>query len=205
MIYPVPTGFYVNQIQARSAQLNWNSVSGPGYIVSFGLATQNPNSWAQFMVCNGTPMAPASYMVAMNLQPNSLYRARIRTNCTNCTSAIQVTDRRSNWSNTIEWRTPNAREELSAGDFNQAVTLNVYPNPNKGQFELSASFGDNEESGEVEIMDLTGKVLYRKVFFFDESNTTFPIDLSDASSGIYLLRYQSQTSGTVRRFKVIIE
>jgi len=66
----------------------------------------------------------------------------------------------------------------------------LYPNPNKGQFQVSAEWAHNE-SGKVWVSDLTGKVIVQETF---TNQTSFhkPFNISHLSAGYYFLTLQTQ-------------
>jgi|GEM_PF-4249785 len=198
---PAPTNFYVNQIQARSARLNWNSVSGPGYIIAHGLSNLNPNNFTQQVTCNADPLTPQTTFMLTGLQPNSTYRARVRTNCSNCITALNITDRRSDWSNMIEWRTPaTAEEDITVHVLSSYFSL--YPNPNKGQFQFDYQT-EEIQSGMIRITDLAGKIIWQQEETFVPNAEPLAIDLGNASAGIYILQWQC--GSTIQQAKIIIE
>ncbi|HMI06672.1 MAG TPA: T9SS type A sorting domain-containing protein, partial [Flavobacterium sp.] len=74
--------------------------------------------------------------------------------------------------------------------------IKVYPNPNKGQFQLYLP--NNGQDANIEIFDLSGKlILSRKI------STNDTIDLGDAAKGVYLARIKSGT--TVSNKKIVVE
>ena len=61
--------------------------------------------------------------------------------------------------------------------------INIYPNPNEGDFTIS--FDDHRFSGTIEVSDLVGRTVFRKTVFNEtELNVQF-----DAESGPYLLKF----------------
>ncbi|MEZ4774923.1 MAG: PKD domain-containing protein [Bacteroidia bacterium] len=66
------------------------------------------------------------------------------------------------------------------------LKLNVYPNPNGGQFTVDISL-ENSENTELEILDLSGRILYQKslgyVYTHNEN-----VNLAKAAKGLYLLK-----------------
>lgn len=179
--WPMPGGFYYDQLTARSVRLNWNSVAGPGYIVAWGLAYINPNNWPQDVVCNAVPLTNQSSYVITGLTPGTTYRARIRTNCSNCTTALQSTDRRSAWTQIIEFTTPISKEDKL---IIQESPLRLYPNPNSGQFQVE---GLMQGLMHWELLDVQGRSIRKGYFLVEDSGIqTFNFD-AILSEGMYLL------------------
>ncbi|WP_296151244.1 choice-of-anchor D domain-containing protein [uncultured Flavobacterium sp.] len=74
--------------------------------------------------------------------------------------------------------------------------VKLYPNPNKGQFQIQ--FGNSEANADVVVYDMTGKKVFGKKVADSEM-----IDLGNVQRGIYLV---SITSGsTVSNKKIVVE
>jgi hypothetical protein len=71
----------------------------------------------------------------------------------------------------------------------------LYPNPSNGIFNLVS--GANEIT-EIEIYDLTGKVIWTKKEF-ELSNSDIQINLSSVSQGIYFVKITADNQSTVKR------
>jgi len=190
---PVPGGVFVNQITANSARVNWNMVpDAAGYIVSWGVAGTNSNGWPQAVVCN-----PTTQFTLSGLAASIGYEVRVRTNCTNCTTASQSLDKRSDWSPVAPFTTLSFRE-VSASGAASALAVEVYPNPNRGRFTVRLS-GAESSDALIEVLDASGRrVLSRSV----SSDETL-VELEGVSSGLYLLRVRS--GGSERTAKLIVE
>lgn len=68
-------------------------------------------------------------------------------------------------------------------DIKSSKSIIIFPNPTTGAFTIK--FGSEAESGnEVEIADITGKIVYRNANLGQQAN----IDLSGNASGVYFIR-----------------
>lgn len=192
---PVPGGVYVDQITATTAVVNWNLVQGAaGYIIAYGPLSQNPNSWTQEVVCN-----PQNSFLMFNLQRNTNYGVRIRTNCSNCTTALNNNDRRSVWTISINFATPSARDY---DEINTTSDVVVYPNPNKGNFNVNFSSNVSEDVT-IQIIDVTGKEVLSRVTVSEIGENSIPVELNGYSSGVYMLNV---VVGSERKtIKMIVE
>ncbi|MCX8147745.1 GEVED domain-containing protein [Thermaurantimonas aggregans] len=94
---------------------------------------------------------------------------------------------------TLEFKVSTAEHLL--GSF-----LKVYPNPNTGVFEVT--FSDDVASLPIEVVDLTGKVIYRTEWRSAGGTFRETIKLEDVAAGTYLLRVHS-SAGIINR-KVVI-
>lgn len=73
---------------------------------------------------------------------------------------------------------------------NSAITFGIYPNPTTGILNLSRS--SNNQSVQVVIFDLSGKLVLQKNFL---SGTTLPIDVRHLSNGSYIIQARELLSG----------
>jgi hypothetical protein len=194
---PVPGGFFVDQITNTSFRANWNIVPlSAGTIIAYGPTSQNPNSWTQLIVCN-----PTNSLVISGLTPNTSYGVRIRTNCSNCITALNNNDRRSAFSSIINFNTPGTRdvamEQTVAGS-----DVVIYPNPNNGFFNVSFD-ATTAENLQLVLTDVTGRVLFTRNYTATVGNNEIPFELSGYASGVYMLRVQRGNS--VQTTKIVVE
>jgi hypothetical protein len=123
---------------------------------------------------------------------------RIRTNCSNCITALNNTDRRSNFSFIANFNTPATR--LTEVVDNEA--LSVYPNPNKGQFSLKMN-AHEAQNATIELMDVNGKTVWNITVNLESGSNEIPITDKNITEGIYLLRV---TIGeTYKTLKIMVE
>lgn len=178
---PVPSGVYIDQISANYAMVHWNSVlNTPGYIVAYGLRRLNPNTWSQYVICS-----PDTFFLLQNLSPIEIYGVRVRTNCTNCTTALKATDLRSNWCEINHFQTLTSKTQSENLSLNS--NFSIYPNPNSGKFELRFT-EMNISDLQLQLFDMTGKVILPKRIIDNEKEQFIEIDLGEISGGVYLLK-----------------
>jgi hypothetical protein len=197
---PIPTGLYLSGISSTSARVHWRRVfDGPGYILSFGPSAISPLSWTQINICN-----PDTFYQLNGLLPNIEYRVRIRTNCSNCTSALQINDRRSDWSRVEAFNTLPLRQSVEATG-SESFAMQLYPNPNKGQFKLRILNEHNvisPETGKISLFDINGALVWSDAaerFVNGQCDVQLHENLSP---GLYLLTFEH--TAIVQRFKLIL-
>ena len=193
---PVPGGLFIAQLTISSAEANWSPIpDAAGYIISYGLLSNPPSSWPQFTVCN-----PDTNFLMTGLTPGSDYGVRIRTNCDNCTTALDPTNKRSQYSVVVEFQTNSIR---SAQDGDESLNgLAVYPNPNRGAFTVRFSASERAEAT-LRMTDVTGREVMRRAVVAETGENQLPVELNGFASGVYLLEF---TLGDRKQVvKVVIE
>lgn len=195
---PPPGGLYIDQITPYSAVLRWTPIRNlrpwQGYVLSIGRKEVNPNNWPQFVVCS-----PDSAYVFSGLSPSSAYGARIRTNCSNCTTALQSKDRRSEWSRTLDFNTLAFRAE-DVESKPQSSGLTLYPNPARQGFYLN--WPDAAGEAEVQIFDVAGRSLWRRNVSWQESLFVEPVGLA---AGSYLVFVRLKDGRNARARLMLVE
>ena len=86
---------------------------------------------------------------------------------------------------------------LSTETFN-SETFKVYPNPSTGIFNLKT---DSVQQLSISVIDITGKEIFNQQNVNIQDNN-YKIDLSDYSSGIYVLSIKTSTSTTIKKLIV---
>jgi hypothetical protein len=83
--------------------------------------------------------------------------------------------------------------EVKAGQFypiKNKTILNLYPNPNDGNFTVAFSSSAPEGLGVIDIVSAEGKSITRKIV--GNENTTMTFNLSYIKSGLYILIYKNK-------------
>ena len=196
---PVPGGFFVSNVTPNTAEARWNRVNGAiGYIISWGLISQNPVNWQQVIVCD-----PVSSYLITGLTPNTNYGVRIRTNCTNCTTALNSNDRRSAWSITLSYQTLSTKDGAENVVGNASLSaLEVYPNPNKGQFTVRYE-ATSVEAVRMVMIDALGREVFRNQTVTTEGMNEWNVEPQGLTAGVYMLRMLF--GDTERIVKVVVE
>ncbi|MCB9232516.1 MAG: T9SS type A sorting domain-containing protein [Bacteroidia bacterium] len=81
------------------------------------------------------------------------------------------------------------------------MVLQIYPNPNHGQFTLEAS--SNAERYELQIQNLQGQEVFRQTVQNGSGYVKTDLNLQGVSQGVYLLRISTEKATVTR--KIIIE
>ena len=67
--------------------------------------------------------------------------------------------------------------------------MNLYPNPNDGNFTVAFSSSAPEGQGVIDIVSAEGKSITREII--GNENTTMTFNLSYIKSGLYILIYKN--------------
>ncbi|MGY6561301.1 MAG: S8/S53 family peptidase [Luteibaculaceae bacterium] len=89
-------------------------------------------------------------------------------------------------------------EPLSVNQLSR-IEFNIFPNPASSQLNINLSNPINE-SLQAEIMDITGKVVFREQNFIATGAIQQTLGIQSLSSGIYFLRINSTSEQTVFKF-----
>lgn len=93
---------------------------------------------------------------------------------------------------------PNAYEENLSVDSKAFLKINIYPNPTKGNFEVS--FSDLENEVLISIYDVHGKLISEQNYYTVSGKTQ--LDLIQQPAGLYFIKVQANgKSGTYKVFK----
>ena len=95
----------------------------------------------------------------------------------------------------------SCRESNSSTD-DGSFNLTVYPNPTKGKVNVEFT-SDVTVDGLMKIVDLTGHLIITQRIVIQEGFNNFDMDLSDITSGMYLvvLESPSKSSSYLRIYK----
>jgi hypothetical protein len=192
-----PNSILVQNITTLQATVQWQNIpDASGVVVVYGLANQSPNTWREVILCR-----PVNTLVLTPLQPNTKYRVRLRTLCNQCTTQ-QGNSKKSNWSPIVEFTTPGNGNKQASLETANPLTLNLYPNPNKGNFTIAFNSEKTDEL-HLAVFDVTGRLIYENNVPVQSGNNDLPFELKGISSGIYSLRVRLGAES--QQIKLVIE
>ena len=84
---------------------------------------------------------------------------------------------------------------INENDFSKLI--DIYPNPSTGQFSINLDL--NNESYDIKIMDVTGKVIYTKTQLTDSK---LAIDLNTVANGIYFIEIKTLAGQTTKKIRI---
>ena len=89
----------------------------------------------------------------------------------------------------------NVTDPLSINDYN-IIQLDVYPNPASEIVNIKLNILN--EVADLEIYNMLGKVVMKKSYDFNSGN--LPLNISELSSGVYILKVSNSDSSSFKRF-----
>ena len=82
------------------------------------------------------------------------------------------------------------------------ASIEVYPNPNNGQFELNLRGIDNDANFQINVFDLAGKIVYNDQIQSESGVIQRTINLDQVARGIYNLKIFSKEGTATRKLLV---
>ncbi|HHH55393.1 MAG TPA: T9SS type A sorting domain-containing protein [Bacteroidetes bacterium] len=73
---------------------------------------------------------------------------------------------------------------------NTIEKLSIFPNPAMGFVNIVVDLS-NEKTGNIQIRDIKGKILYKTEVSYQRKN--IKLDISEYRSGVYFVKYRSET------------
>jgi len=86
---------------------------------------------------------------------------------------------------------------------NSSADVNVYPNPNNGVFTISVNVLTNENTANVVLTDMTGRVVYKEQMDTHTGTGSLPVNTSNLEKGTYFIQISNSQSSSVK--KVIVQ
>ena len=132
-----------------------------------------------------------------NFQPNTTYNVRV---------AASINGSWGNYGPVCTITTPaTAQPRLFVAESNstaasaaQEPAITLFPNPSKGTFFLLGSW-DANETVNVQLFDLSGKLILEKGLAPAGINATLEVNTSDLPAGMYLIRVASQEHQIIQK------
>ena len=183
-----PGNLNASSVDTTSATLNWDAVSSADhYKVQY---LRVGDAWNTRV---DTLIYLTSSLDISGLLPNENYRWRVRTHC-NATGSYN-----SGW---VAWDTlTTLSNRLIQEEFNFNMSLNVYPNPTRGSFNIS--FISEELSDfEIHISDAVGNLVAHEELRNYIGQYTKSFDLSNNPKGIYMLQIRTREQFISKRIVI---
>lgn len=80
----------------------------------------------------------------------------------------------------------------------EAVSLEVYPNPSYGVFNLNIN-ATSFNNADLRVIDIVGKVIYEQTELNVQGSEVISIDLNEYPSGIYFVQIQNETQSVSKK------
>jgi PKD repeat protein len=94
--------------------------------------------------------------------------------------------------------------DSKGGTTNEFLHMDLYPNPNKGQFTIALNDGLLDRTASIQVFDLTGKLVSGK-FIGESTSGLFHLDIAGYSPGMYLVVCVSEEGQFLKTSRAIIQ
>ncbi len=81
-------------------------------------------------------------------------------------------------------------------------TLNLYPNPNQGLFEINFLKEELTQNVRMNIVDINGRIVYNDELNTTEKSINFKLDMSHLSPGLYIVKISSGDAVYTQRMMI---
>ncbi|MCB2218880.1 MAG: T9SS type A sorting domain-containing protein [Bacteroidetes bacterium] len=93
---------------------------------------------------------------------------------------------------------PGMEKTTGLADQNNSLIRNLYPNP--ATTTLNVELGELSSDGYLEVLNMTGQVVYSLSMQEGNSNSVYTIDLIGFSKGVYLVKLVNNGTAIVKKF-----
>jgi hypothetical protein len=174
-----PGGVFISNVSLTSARINWQPTSqASSYIVEY--REFGDPSFTRINNVMGT-----SYTIT-GLMPGSQYYVRVIARCSNVQNDISSTSVTLLFAASL----PKAGIASEGENFN---TISVYPNPNKGNFNIDFTVVE-AGTAEIQLIDVNGRVVYNTTIDTQIGDNSFPVELTNTLPGMYVLQVKQGNS-----------
>ena len=90
-------------------------------------------------------------------------------------------------------------EPTAVGDLENAISLDVFPNPNHGHFNIKLT--GNHEDGQLILTDMTGRKIYERTI--SKADNLIEINQGNLPQGVFFLSFVTDKHRTIR--KIVVE
>ncbi len=184
----IPTSIDAITPSTTTALVTWTpQVAATGYQLRYRRLSPSPSGWITVTLGNITSFT------LTGLTPDAAYQIQVRGRCANGTYTT--------YSGLTNFFTDPLSRLAGATSSQPSETFNLYPNPNRGQFTVSATL-EYEAEGTITMTDLSGRTVHRQAVSFGKGENVIPVNVSVAS-GMYLV--QIQAGAQTRSVRVSVE
>ncbi len=178
-----PSNISASNITNNSATISWTTGGSDNWDIAYGQAGFDVNTTNPYAV-SGSP----SYNLN-NLTPNTTYDVYVRDVC-------GIGDN-GEWTGPYQFTTTGNPTGIN---YVENVILNVYPNPNNGEFTISANL-NSQEDFTISIISINGQTIYEDSFNA-VSSIQENISLKAFAKGVYYVKLTNDNF--IKQQKIVI-
>ncbi|MDW8335285.1 MAG: fibronectin type III domain-containing protein, partial [Bacteroidia bacterium] len=159
-----------------TAAVTWTAqAAATGYQLRYRRLSPSASGWIT------VTLGPVTSVTLTSLTPNAAYQIQVRGRCANGTYTLYLG--LTNFSTNPLPRLAGPEAE------NLSASFNLYPNPNRGSFSVTALL-DDDAQGEITMTDMAGRVVHRQAVDFGKGENVVPVNVSVAS-GLYTVQIRA--------------
>lgn len=160
-------------------------------------------TWARLYEKGNSALATAPDNTSGFIPTSSQWRTEtISLNSYAGESALKIAiENKSGWGQSIYIDNVNISNSTSVSDADFNSSFSLYPNPNKGEFNIAVNLAKTKEVT-VKVITILGKIISSKTFSSVTSGT-YTMDISHEAKGIYFVEISAGNERTVRKINVM--
>jgi hypothetical protein len=186
----VPGGIYVNRGPGNTALVYWDAVTdGKHYDLEYIVDGR--------VVSRLTNVTSSPQVIT--LAGGNLQQVRLRAYCESPLNPGQIIA--SRLSGPVTFSVANRETFAASAWAAEALKMQVYPNPSRGNITISIE-ATEEGEGKLVITDLTGRRVLERSLEIGVGNVEIPIDLTAQPAGVYIVQIRKGDSARVARLVI---
>lgn len=179
--------------------VSWTPVTGAnGYQVNF--RPVGTLVWAGYAVPNGINIFTQSYFGGGSGSYEVQVVAKGCNNLLGAASSIVIGSTLTSGCRTTASTTNNLIEQTNS--LNDNSSLEVYPNPNEGTFNVSMEITGNDNAVDLQMIDMLGKIVYSSTVTVYNHYINNNLSLDNLAAGIYYLKIVENGNEYMRKVVV---
>ncbi|MBP6334786.1 MAG: T9SS type A sorting domain-containing protein [Bacteroidia bacterium] len=193
-----PSGCASFNISQSSVMVSWNNLpSCDSIIVRYKREGTNTYYYIRL------PYTGNDFVTIPNIIPNAKYSWRVKTSCGSQYSDYSLKKYFTIYASqvSIAYAPEERIERINIDTETNSGELITYPNPVRDIMRLNF-FADNEESAEVMMMDLSGRVVLNRPFAIIEGENTYEVNTIGIPSGVYFASVKTGSMNLIKRIVI---
>jgi hypothetical protein len=90
---------------------------------------------------------------------------------------------------------------VSVNEIEVSQSVEVYPNPNRGQFNIKVTSAETVEMN-IEIFNIAGSLVWKQENVTIHGTQILPVNMVNAPDGVYMVTLRNEKTNTVKRIVI---